>query len=181
MEEIWKDIKGYEGLYQVSNLGRVKALCRVIKSGRGLGNHIYKERILSLSKRNNGYLKATLCKDGVYKYISVHRLVAENFIDNPNSLKEVNHKNEIKTDNRVENLEWCNRKYNANYGTARKRASIKCNKRVLQFDNNGKYIKTWHSLTEVSKTLKIRLSSLSQCCNGKYKTAGGFIWKYEKN
>ena len=104
-QEIWKDIPGYEGLYQVSNLGRVKALPKLV--GRGRQYHVG-ERLLSLRPMKNG---------------SVHRLVAKAFIDNPLNLPFVNHKNENPSDNRVENLEWCTVKYNANYGTRNQRIS----------------------------------------------------------
>ena len=103
MEEIWKPIKGYESLYEVSNLGRVKSL----KWG--------KERILRTDKSNNGYLRVVLCKDGKKKKYLVHRLVCESFLPNSNNLPEVNHKDENKTNNKVDNLEWCDRTYNNRY------------------------------------------------------------------
>ena len=112
MEE-WKDIKGYEGRYQVSNLGRVKSLNY---------NRTNREKILSLNKHNkNGYYSVQLSKSNVCKRFLVHRLVAESFIDNPNNYKEVNHKDENKSNNCVSNLEWCDRKYNVNYGTTKER------------------------------------------------------------
>lgn len=119
-QEIWKDIPGYEGLYQVSNLGRVKALPKLV--GRGRQYHVG-ERLLSLRPMKNGYIRIHLDKDGSREYVSVHRLVAKAFIDNPLNLPFVNHKNENPTDNRVENLEWCTVKYNANYGTRNQRIS----------------------------------------------------------
>lgn len=114
MEEIWKDIKGYEGLYQISNLGRVKSL-NYKRTGI--------EEILKSKKMRNGYLRITLNKNGKYKTFAVHRLVAEAFINNPNNLPEVNHKDEDKQNNCVWNLEYCDRRYNVNYGTRNKRVS----------------------------------------------------------
>lgn len=115
--EIWKDIKGYEGLYQVSNMGRVKSL----------GNDkTRKERILNLKPKSNGYIEVTLYKNSEREYKYVHRLVAEHFLPNPDNLPQVNHKIddfEHRSDNRVENLEWCTAKYNNNYGTRKEKAS----------------------------------------------------------
>lgn len=119
MEEQWKDIKGYEGLYQVSNYGKVKRLehkeCNSIQEVR-----ILPERILKQTFNFRGYLKVGLSKDNKTKHVFVHRLVAGAFIDNPNNYPQVNHKDEDKTNNCVDNLEWCTNLYNANYGTRRK-------------------------------------------------------------
>ena len=110
MKEIWKDIEGYEGLYQISNLGRVKSFPRK-------GTHTTKERIIKFAKSNKGYLIAILKNNDVQKAFSVHRLVAKAFIPNPNNLPQVNHKDENKENNNVNNLEWCNNWYNSHYGT----------------------------------------------------------------
>ena len=117
--EIWKDIEGYEGLYQVSNKGRIKSLNRIDSRG-----HKVNEKILSSKPNNKGYLRVHLYKNGKRKPFSVHRLVAIAFIPNPNNLLEVNHKDENKENNTVDNLEWCDRKYNANYGGRNERASV---------------------------------------------------------
>lgn len=119
-QEIWKDIPGYKGLYQVSNLGRVKALPKLV--GRGKRYHA-SEKFIKLQKTQNGYMIATLSRDGNKNRFLVHRLVAIVFIDNPLDLPFINHKNEIKTDNRVENLEWCTAKYNSNYGARNQKIS----------------------------------------------------------
>ena len=102
MEE-WKKIPGYEGLYEVSNMGNVR--------------NVRRNKLLRLPKTNNRYIRISLCKNGIKTGLTVHRLVAEAFLPNPDNLPEVNHKDEDKTNNRVENLEWCNHKYNMNYGT----------------------------------------------------------------
>ena len=108
MMEEWKAIPGYEGLYEVSNMGNVR--------------NVRRNTLLRLSKTNNRYIRVSLCKNGIKTGLTVHRLVAEAFIPNPDNLPEVNHKDEDKTNNRVENLEWCDHKYNMNYGTRNIRA-----------------------------------------------------------
>ena len=108
MMEEWKKIPGYEGLYEVSNMGNVR--------------NVRRNKLLRLSKTNNRYIRVSLCKNGIKTGLTVHRLVAEAFIPNPDNLPEVNHKDEDKTNNRVENLEWCDHKYNMNYGTRNIRA-----------------------------------------------------------
>ena len=108
MMEEWKAIPGYEGLYEVSNMGNVR--------------NVRRNTLLRLSKTNNRYVRVSLCKNGIKTGLTVHRLVAEAFIPNPDNLPEVNHKDEDKTNNNVENLEWCDHKYNMNYGTRNIRA-----------------------------------------------------------
>ena len=113
--EVWRDIKGYEGLYQVSNLGRVKSLERYVKGIYGLRK--VQQKIMSIARiRTNGYMQVHLTKNGIAKKYQVHRLVAEAFIPNPNNLPIVNHKDENKINNCVWNLEWCTYSYNLTYG-----------------------------------------------------------------
>lgn len=119
MNEIWKDVKGYEGLYQVSNLGRVKSLDRIDRKGR-----LRKGRILKPSSNGRGYLNVCLTVDNIPHTIKVHRLVAEAFISNPDNLPQVNHKDEIKTNNHADNLEWCTAEYNSNYGSRNVRMGV---------------------------------------------------------
>ena len=137
-KEIWKDVVGYEGLYQVSSLGRIKRLVR------------YKRR-LKPQKNIQGYLKVGLYKNGKCKIFSIHNLVANAFIENPNNYKYVNHKDENKTNNRVENLEFCSFYYNLMYGTRVQRIAKKNNKPILQFDLEGNFIKEYESITQASK------------------------------
>ena len=138
MEEIWKDKKDYEGHYQVSNCGRVKS----IKFGKEI---ILKQNI------KGGYYSVVLSKNGILKNYLVHRLVAEAFLDNPDNLPQVNHKDECKTNNIVSNLEWCDRKYNVNYGSRNKRAAEKLSKIVRQYDLNGNFTKEWKSTRECDR------------------------------
>lgn len=159
--EIWKDISEYDGLYKVSNLGRVKSLGNDKKR---------KEKILKPIKYNCGYLIVGLSKQGKRKLYLVHRLVAEAFIDNPNNFRELNHIDEDKTNNCVSNLEWCDRKYNINYGTRNEKIS----KRVLCVETN----KIYPSTNEVQRQLGFANSHISSACNGKLKQAYGFHWRY---
>lgn len=128
--EWWKVIINYEN-YMVSNFGRVKSLPRLVKNGRG-GGILTKERILKTKICRNGYEMVCLCKNSRTKWFLIHRLVAEAFIPNPDNLPEVNHKDENKLNNFVDNLEWCDHNYNINYGTCRKRIS---KSRVLYYKN----------------------------------------------
>lgn len=182
MQEIWKDIKGYEGLYQVSNYGQIKSLRTWV--GR---KYIQREKILKIRLEKEGYYKCSLRKNGKLKSFWVHRLVAQAFICNTNNYSCVNHIDENKTNNCVENLEWCTHSYNNNYGNHNKKISKRLrnnpqiSRKINQYDINGNFIKEWESIIEVERQLKIRNSHISECCKGKCKTAGGFIWKYQKN
>lgn len=175
--EIWKPIKGYEKLYEISNYGRVKSLPRKI------GFVIqHEEKILNTYLNKFGYLKVRLTKNYIGKNYFVHRLVAEAFLDNPLNLPCVNHKDECKTNNHVSNLEFCTQKYNCNYGTAIARrvekSIISLSKPVLQFDKQGNLIREWSSISEACRN-GYTASSICQCCQGKRKSHKGFIWRYK--
>ena len=186
--EIWKDIPEYEGLYQVSNLGRVKSLKRLDKR-----NRIVKEKILKHGIDTNGYHLVKLYKYDKPRTLKVHRLICQVFIQNPNNYTEVNHKDEDKSNNCVDNLEWCTRKYNVNYGNRTNKAKNHPNckhrlgvlgkdnpnsKIVIQYTKDGEFIKSWNCTHEVERKLGVRSSSVSACARGNIKSAGGFIWKY---
>ena len=184
MKEIWKDIVGYEGLYQVSNLGNVKSLNF---------NHTGKEKIMKQIKHHTGYIIIGLVKNGIKKQHMVHKLVINAFNQNKDNVKfmpyenfndisfnnlDVNHKDENKENNKLSNLEYCTRLYNTNYGTRGKRISKNGSKPVNQYDLDGNFIKRWNSLSEISKELNITSGNISMCCTGKYKTTHGYKWKY---
>lgn len=170
--EKWKDIPNYEGLYQVSDYGEVK--------------NVKRGMTLKQCKHRLGYLSVMLYKDGQPKRIMVHRLVAMTFLENPNLLGFVNHKDENKTNNRVDNLEWCTREYNLKYGTVPERISKKRGhgarkkRRVIQMDADGKIVMTWDSIAQASAETKTQRTSIFECCNGIHKTANGFMWSYDK-
>lgn len=166
--EEWRDIKDYEGLYQVSNLGRVKSL---IFWSNVHKKFFKREKIMKFGRNKQGYLTVVLCKDKIQTGKNVHRLVAEAFIPNPRKLQEINHKDENPSNNCVDNLEWCTHKYNINYGIR--------GKKVIQYDLKGNKIKEWNSAVEASKKTKICAGSICKCRSGSYKTAGGYIWKYK--
>ena len=178
MEEIWKEIVGYDGLYQISNLGRVKSLGN---------NKTKKEKILKSSVDGDGYLFVKLYKNRKFKSFIVHRLVAEAFIQNPNNLPQVNHKDENKQNNCVQNLEWCTVKYNVNYGTRNKRVAEKStngklSKPVLQIDKTtNEVIAEFPSTNEVERQLGFANTHISKCCKNKphHNTAYGYKWKYK--
>ena len=166
-KEIWKPVVGYEGLYEVSNWGRIKS----IKFG--------KERILNPGTNSCGYLHVGLYKNGKRKIFLVHRLVAEAFIPNPNNLPCINHKDENKLNNSVENLEWCNSKYNNTYGTRIERISKKLSKPVLQYTLDGVFVREWPSTMQAEREGGFNQAHIWMCCKGEQKTHKNFIWKYK--
>lgn len=165
-KEYWKPVVGYEGLYEVSNFGRVKS----IRFG--------KERILKPGTDKRGYLLVGLCKNNKQKTHKVHRLVMEAFIPNTDNLPCVNHKDEDKTNNNVENLEWCSYTYNNNYGTRNERRSKKISKPILQYTLDGVFVKEWDSIRECGRN-GFNSAQICNCCNGKRKQHKGFIWRYK--
>ena len=179
MEEIWKDIEGFEGLYQVSSLGRVKSLERTVRANT-CGVRVLQERLLSVCKSSCGYYIVVLCKNGKHYTKLAHRLVAEAFIPNTRNLNEVNHKDENKLNNSLANLEWCDRAYNANYGTGAERCAKQKRRPVIMLDvETMRTISVFKSAREANKETGISYKSISSVCNGKSKTAGGYIWKFK--
>lgn len=177
MKEIWKDIPGYEGLYQVSNLGRVKALERMTKRERPL---FVKERILCPGKRT-GYLIVSLGSGKARKSYSVHRLVANAFIPNPENKRTVNHKDGNKMNNEASNLEWNTDKENLNHaiktGLLKYENNRKGSKPVAQYDQDMNLITIYPSMREAERA-GFTQTKISLCCAGKRKSHKGYIWKY---
>lgn len=186
--EEWKDIPSFEGLYQASSFGRIKAVERTIHYSNGKVVH-RKEKILSLIKGYGKYLTVGLNKNGKHKIYNVHRLIAKTFIENPNNYPCVNHKDENKHNNHADNLEWCTQSYNIKYNNAMRRRvdtrnknnSYGSEKKVYQYDLHGNLIKVWDSLISINKELKHKNSNINSCClNKKYRhTAYGYKWSYK--
>lgn len=192
--EMWKDVKGYENIYQVSNYGRIRSVDRKYKSKLKYQKEIIKKgKILKPIVNKNGYQYVNLSKNGKTKIFLLHKLIADCFLDKNNfkyidekdrkGLKskklDINHKDENKTNNKIENLEYCTRKYNINYGTHNIRKSKKQSISVIQFDKNNNFIKEWESIANAGNILQINKSNISLCCKKKRKTAGGYKWEYK--
>ena len=173
MNEIWLPIEGYENLYEVSNLGRVCSLERTVIKKNDATRKV-PGKILKPGTNKNGYLKVNLCKNGTRRTCYLHRLVATAFIPNPDKKPQVNHKDEDKTNNTAENLEWCTAKENNNYGTRNKRASEKRSKPVLCIELN----QIFPSLTEAARQLSLSVGNISWVLTGRSKTAGGYHWEF---
>ena len=157
-----KDIIGYEGLYAVTSCGKVYSY----KSKKFLKPH----------KKRDGYLQVGLCKGGEREFYRIHRLVAMAYIPNPEGFSQVNHKDENKENNALQNLEWCNGSYNINYGSRNERVSKALGKPVYCEELN----KTFESALAAARELGLDNSHIGKCCKGKYKTTGGYHFRYEE-
>lgn len=197
--EEWRDVIGYEGFYQVSNLGRVKALERKQYRKNGKYNGIFPEKILSATiAQRTGYKMVHLyCGNNKRKAETVHRLVAMAFLPNPDNLPCINHKDETRTNNNVDNLEWCTYAYNNSYGTARirsvatkksdpnrferaKASAKKFQKRVNKYSRSGELLATYTSITEASQTNNVAICTVSAQCVGrnKYSRASNCYYRF---
>ena len=179
--EVWKDVIGYEGLYQVSDRGNVRSVDRHVPH-KTFGKKFCKGVVIEPHITNAGYLRVNLCKENRYKSFSVHRLVAEAFLTTCDITDlQVNHKDEDKKNNSVENLEWVTKQENNNYGTKVDRQAQKVKIPVLQYDKEGNLIGEWKSATDAEKALSGKFTgAISHCINGKTKSAFGFIWKFKE-
>ncbi len=186
MSETWKDIDGWKGLYQISDEGRVRSLDRVVYCGNGPRVNI--GRIMKCSISPKGYVTCVLRFNGKFKGYSVHRLVAIHFIDNPNNLPEVNHKDGNKQNNCKGNLEWAtssgNKKHACETGLNAPPIRVgftnelsSSSKAIKQLTREGALIKVWPSMAEAERN-GFSVSNISACCRGKEPTHKGFKWAY---
>ena len=173
MKEIWKDIPNYEGIYKISNLGRLKSFRAYNSFTKG---YYYKEKIIKGKIDNNGYVMVCLVKNGQYKYCRIHRLVAEAFIDNPNNYPIINHKDENKQNNIVSNLEWCTYLYNNTYGNKNKKIS----KAIIQYDLEDNFIKEYPSINEAGRQNNIPHTSILYALKHTEGITHNYKWKCKR-
>lgn len=171
--ELWKDIKDFEGLYQVSNFGNVMSLNYRLRGYNAL---------LTPKINDKGYAWVELRKNGTRKQVLVHRLVAQEFLKNPNNYPVVNHKDENKLNNIVDNLEWCTFSYNVRYSLPkRKRKPYKSLDRVRQIDiPSGKIVREYENISEIKRILGKNEYGIRECCLGRRNKAYGYKWEFCK-
>lgn len=187
-KEIWRDVVGFENLYKVSNFGNVISIEREVPNGP-CTTRIVPSTTLSKLDNGKGYITVTLSKGCTPKKYYIHRLVATAFLPNPNSFKEINHKDENKSNNHLSNLEWCTSSYNKRYGTCIKRLIETRNKNkrgsyekpVYAYDLNGNFVKEYRSIAEASRKTGISEESLRSAIMGKSKSSGCFQWTRVKS
>ena len=179
-EEIWKPVVGYKGLYSVSSLGRVRSEDRYVYHSQGY-IRFCKGVYLKEQLDKDGYLRVWLYKDGKSRKRPIHRLVAEAFIPNPDNLPMINHKSEIRTQNNVENLEYCDAKYNSNYGNCLERRGKSRSRQVNQYTLEGKFVQTFDSINDAANHIKVNPSMISMVLHGRYQTTKGFIFRFASN
>lgn len=177
------DIPGFEGLYKINKSGEIKSTDR-IRLGRGgcIRKYFGKTLKWKINNRGYAYVDITDCDHKIHRYL-VHRLVALTFLPNPNNLPQINHIDENPLNNHIDNLEWCTNEYNQHYSKTYLKAQQATGlvaTPVKQFNLNGEFIAEYNSFTEAEKATGVDHSGISCCCKGKYKTAGGYIWKYKQ-
>lgn len=175
--ELWKDIQGYEGYYQVSNFGRIKSLSRFLNYVDGqvrfMEGKIIQPRICVA-----GYALLNLHKDGKQLTVQVHRVVALHFLERTSFELIVHHIDEDRLNNKVENLEWVSRSFNTLYGDSPKKIANSKKKSIIQLTLQNEVVKIWESAKEVEDTLGFNKGHLGEVCSGKHKTAYGYLWKF---
>lgn len=178
-KEQWKPVVGYEGLYAVSSLGRVKSLDRIVPCKNGT-TMTKRGRIIKPHTIGFGYQRLQLCRNNKGVKFLVHRLVAEAFLPNPNGFPIINHIDKNTSNNSVENIEWCTYKYNTTYDNASEKRAEKTRKAVRQYTLDGEFIAEYKSVTEASKATNIAMLSICACCKKRkqYSHTKDYIWRY---
>jgi hypothetical protein len=176
-DEIWRDIPGFEGYYMVSNLGRVKSLPRKTNNQYGKTERVLKPGWV---KKKDSYKFVHLSKDGIRVKFLLHRLVAAAFIPNPNNLPFINHKDCNPENNRADNLEWCDARYNVNYGDRNEKAGKALSRKVYQYDKTtGALIATYDSALDAEEKVPgVWAQNIGKCCSGSLQSTGGFKWSH---
>ena len=177
MREEWRPVKNYEGLYEVSNLGKVKRLERHITCSNGTKRHLREKLFSCKPNKYLGYVNVVLTKKGIKTAHTIHRLVAELFVDNPNNFNVVNHLDEDRANNKAENLEWTTHAKNLSHNGAYQRGREKIKKRIYQYTLDGELVRTYSCAKKVLD-YGFRPNAVAQVCGGHKKTHYGFIWKY---
>lgn len=168
MKEIWKEVYGFDHLYEISNQGRLRT------KYAGKRGYVKDYSFINPLDNGHGYLRFNLRLNHKQKTVYVHQLVAEAFIDNPFGYKEINHKDENKKNNCVDNLEWCDHKYNQNYGSLGQKISTAHCRKIRCIENGM----VFESLTDAAKTLNVAKTAISNCLNGRSKISCGYTWEY---
>lgn len=177
--EVWKDVPNYEGIYKVSNFGRIKMVKRTLIDS--LGKKINKKEHILKPRTGNRYYMIALYKNGKREDLLLHRLIAQTFIPNPENKPFVNHKDENCFNNCSDNLMWCTQKENMNWGTINERMSknSKSKRKVNQYDMDGNFIKQWDCMTDFYKSKGLKLKTgIIECCKGRRQSHMGYKWKY---
>lgn len=180
--EIWKPINGYDGMYEISNLGNVKSLARaytrVYKKQNKINEVCMKEKLLTPFIGKRGYVTVDLSKDKQRTHKYIHQLIAVAFIPNPNNYTVINHKDGRKLNNSIDNLEWCTDKMNKQHASDMGLLKMKP---VNQYSLDGEFIKRWKSCADIHKVMGFVFQNISKCCYGERQTAHGYKWKFAEN
>lgn len=177
MKVIWKDIRGYKGIYQVSNDGRVRTVEHITN-----GRHVKPKELKVTILKCNRYARVRLYKQGKYRDYMVHRLVANEFVPNPDNKPQVNHIDGNRGNNNANNLEWCtqaeNNRHAIDIGLQNPSVMLTATrKKVLQLTLDGQVVREWRSMSEAARENRLEVSNISHCCKGRIKSTGGYRWR----
>ena len=178
MEEVWKDVVGFEGIYQISNNGKLRSLDRIVVAKAGWVKREKGMDIKTNTIQNSGYVKVDLHKNGKAYGKLLHRLVAEAFIENPRNYPQINHKDQNKLNNSADNLEWCTQMYNNHYGDCMERGAETQRRKFYQKDLDGNVVKIWSGFKKMQRETGYQRKTVYLCCIGKRDSYMGYKWEY---